>query len=47
VFFNAEIAENAENGIDRGTTDSWFKGLVVVTLSFLCGLCALCVERSL
>jgi len=46
VFFNAEIAENAENGIDRGTTDSW-KGLVVVTLSFLCGLCALCVERSL
>jgi hypothetical protein len=53
VFFNAEIAENAENCKDRGTASNMFceplaeVALPVVTQSSLCGLCALCVEIAL
>jgi hypothetical protein len=42
VFFNAESAEDAENGKDRGTAAAF-----VVTQSVLCDLCGLCVEMTL
>jgi len=38
VFFNAEIAESAENDKEWGTERSNV---------FLCGLCDLCVEMAL
>jgi hypothetical protein len=42
-YCNAESAEDAENGKDRGTATTF----AVVIQSSLCGLCDLCVENTL
>jgi hypothetical protein len=44
VFFNAESAENAENGKDWGIEENDIFNILVASL---CVLCALCVEMTL